>query len=81
MTHSLPIARLLARREEITTINDRLESLENSYNDFAVILRSVVETQREHTTILKTVAELLDNVVSNQNEHSVELTVIKNFLG
>ena len=78
----------------MTTINDRLESLENSYNDFAVILRSVVETQREHTTILKTVAELLDNVVSNQNalrdvrsitanqnEHSVELTVIKNFLG
>ena len=50
----------------MTTINDRLESLENSYNDFAVILRSVVETQREHTTILKTVAELLDNVVSNR---------------
>ena len=79
----------------MTTINDRLESLENSYNGFAVILRSVVETQREHTTILKPVAELLDNVVSNQNEHSemlrsitanqnehsVELTVIKNFLG
>ena len=41
----------------MTTINDRLESLENSYNDFAVILRSVVETQREHTTILKTFAE------------------------
>ncbi len=93
----------------MTTINDRLTRLEQGFEDFGVILREMVNTQREHTAQIQGVVDtqqehraairentallrgvvdtqqehtaLLRAIVATQQEQSVDIKLIKEYLG
>ena len=79
----------------MTTINDRITRLEDAFisqqelnREIVGLLKSIADTQRQHTTILqehtgllKEHTMLLQGVVSTLQEHSIDLKFIKEHLG
>ena len=58
----------------MTTINDRIDRLEEAFVQVVPLLVSIDTTLKEHTA-------LLQGIIAKLNEHSVELKFIKEHIG
>ena len=72
----------------MTTINDRITKLEDAFGRVIPLLEAIIETQNGHTGKLDGHTGKLDAIIATQaehtallNQHSIELELIKGYLG
>ena len=72
----------------MTTINDRITKLEDAFGRVIPLLEAIIETQNGHTGKLDGHTRKLEAIIVTQeehtallNQHSVELGLIKGYLG
>ena len=65
----------------MTTINDRLERLEDAFVQLGPRLETIIGILGEHTTKLDGHTQKLDTIISAINTQSSDITLIKGYLG
>ena len=72
----------------MTTIGDRITKLEDAFGNVIPLLEAIIETQNGHTGKLDGHTRKLDAIIATQaehtvllNQHSIELALIKGYLG
>ena len=72
----------------MTTIDDRITKLENAFGRVIPLLEAIIEMQNGHTGKMDGHTGKLDAIIATQaehtallNQHSIELELIKGYLG
>ena len=72
----------------MTTINDRIDHLEDTFNRAVPLLETIVATQAEHTAVLNQHTAVLnqhtdklDAIITTLGQQSIEIELIKGYVG
>jgi uncharacterized protein YhaN len=65
----------------MTTINDRMTKLEDAFSKVIPLLETIIETQNGHTGKLEAIIATQEEHTVLLNQHSIELSLIKGYLG
>ena len=60
----------------MATVNDRLDSLEESRSELSAAVKALADGQQEHTRILSQHVDILNRLVATQTDQGVLLTQI-----
>ena len=65
----------------MTTIDDRITKLEDAFSRVIPLLEAIIETQNGHTGKLDAIIATQAEHTALLNQHSIELELIKGYLG
>ena len=65
----------------MTTIDDRITKLEDAFGRAIPLLEAIIETQNGHTGKLDAIIATQAEHTALLNQHSIELELIKGYLG
>ena len=65
----------------MTTINDRITKLEDAFGRVIPLLETIIEAQNGHTGKLDAIIATQAEHTALLNQHSIELELIKGYLG